>query len=168
MLSFTRCAALFIILLACGCSFLVKEPRVTVTKTRITGLDTAGADIECSLAISNPNSFDLTLLGYTYDLQVMNLPLAAGGRQEPLEIPAGKLTSMRIPIRIRHGDLLEILKRGPDPDRIPYRLQAQLHVSTPLGTMLIPIDISKTFRIPEKYRPEHYLKQLLGAIPLFN
>jgi len=41
--------------LICGCSLLVKETQVTVTRTNIIGLDTAGADIECSLAVSNPN-----------------------------------------------------------------------------------------------------------------
>ncbi|NVN92282.1 MAG: LEA type 2 family protein [Desulfuromonadales bacterium] len=153
-----------LLMLICGCSLLVKEPQVTVTQTSIIGLDTAGADIECALAISNPNSFDLTLLGYTYDLRVMTLPLASGGIQEPLAIPAGKLTDMRLPIRLKYGDLLEILKRHPDPDQVPYRIQARLHLSTPLGNVCIPVDRSETFKIPEKYQPGYYLKQLLGAI----
>ena len=131
---------------------------------RITGLDTAGADIECSLAISNPNSFGLTLQAYTYDLRIMDLPLAAGGSLEPLEILPGKLTTMRIPIRVKYDDLLQILKLKPDPDHIPYRLQAHLQLTTPFGETSIPLDIKETLKVPEKYRPGQFLKQLFGHL----
>ena len=152
-------------LLFCGCSFFIKEPQVTVTRANIIGLDTSGADIECALVIFNPNSFDLTLRGYTYDLRIMSLPLSSGGLQEALSIPAGKETDMRLPFRIKYVDLLEIIKRRPDPDRVPYRIQANLQLATPLGSMLIPIDKSDVLKIPENYRPERYLKSLLNLLP---
>lgn len=163
MSTFVRRIVPFFLMLVCGCSLLVKEPQVTLTRTSIIGLDTAGADIECALAISNPNAFDLTLQGYTYDLSVMTLPLSSGGSQQSLAIPAGKQTDMRLPIRIKYADLLEIMKRNPDPDRVPYRIQANLRLATPLGNLSIPVDRSERFKIPEKYQPGYYLKQLLGA-----
>ncbi|ABK98787.1 LEA type 2 family protein [Pelobacter propionicus] len=157
---------LFPLLLLCGCSLLLKEPDVSLTRTSIIGMDTAGADIECALAISNPNSYDLTLQGYSYDLRVMSLPLAAGRLHQPLTLPAGAKTDMRLPIRVKYADLFEIIKRRPDLDRIPYRIQASLLVTTPLGKMDIPVDMSKTFSVPEKYRPNHYLNQLMGIVSL--
>lgn len=159
-----RLFTILLVTVTCGCSLLVSEPRVTVTQTNLIGVDTSGADIECALAISNPNSYDLTLKGYTYDLRIMTLPLASGGRQEPLPLPAGRQTDMRLPVRIKYADLLEILKRRPDPERIPYRIQAQLLLDTPLGDMPIPVNIDDTFKIPERYRPDHYLRQLLGIV----
>lgn len=161
---FLFCMLLFLLL--CGCSLLLEEPKVSLTRTSVIGVDTTGADIECALSITNPNSFDLTLQGYTYDLRVMSLPLAAGGLQEQLPIPAGKQTDMRLPIRVKYADLLEILKRRPDPDRIPYRLRASLMLGTPLGEMVIPVDRSDTFTVPETYRPSHLLNQLLGIVAL--
>lgn len=156
---------LLLSLLFCGCSLMMEEPMVSLTRTRVIGVDTSGADIECGLAITNPNSFDLTLRGYTYDLRVMSLPLAAGGLQEPLPIPAGSQTDMRLPLRIRYADLLEILKRLPDPDRIPYRLRASLMLATPLGELVIPVDRNDTFSIPETYRPSQILNRLLDIVP---
>jgi LEA14-like dessication related protein len=156
--------SILLLLFLCGCSLLLEEPKVSLTRTSLVGVDTAGADIECALAISNPNSFDLTLRGYTYDLRVMSLPLAAGGLQEPLAIPAGKQTDMRLPIRVKYADLLEILKRLPDPDRIPYQLRASLMLSTPLGDMVIPVDRNSTFAVPETYRPGHVLNRLLDIV----
>jgi len=164
MLIFARLVVLLQLLLICGCSLLVKEPQVTVTRTNIIGLDTAGADIECTLAVSNPNSYDLTLLGYTYDLRIMTLPLASGGLQEPTTIPADRQTDIRLPVRIKYSDLLEILKRRPDPDRIPYQIQARLQIGTPLGEMLIPVNVSNTFKIPESYQPAYLLNKLLNIV----
>jgi LEA14-like dessication related protein len=155
-----HCLLPVMLLLISGCASLVQEPRVAIKQTNIVGLDTAGADLEFYLGITNPNSFDLSLLGYTYDLQVLTLPLAAGGSQEALPIPAGRETDMRLPVRIKYGNLLEILKRRPDPDRIPYRMNARLHIKTSLGEMVIPIEKNSFFALPEKYRPSHYLDLL--------
>jgi len=94
----------------------------------------------------------------------MTLPLASGALQEPLAMLAGKQTDIRLPIRIKYSNLLEILKRRPDPNRVPYRIQAQLRIATPLGNMLIPVDISNTFKIPERYQPEYYMNKLLGIV----
>lgn len=148
--------ALFLLLTA-GCASLIQEPQVALKRTNIIGLDTAGADLEFYLGITNPNSFDLSLLGYTYDLRVMTLPLAASGLQETIPIPAGRETDMRLPVRVTFGDLLEILKRRPDPDKIPYQIKARLHLKSPLGEMVIPVERDGSFALPEKYRPSFYL-----------
>ena len=142
----------------------MQEPRVTLTRTVITGLDTSGANLECTLAISNPNPYDLSLLGYSYDLRVMSLSLASGGAMETITVPAGKQADMRIPIRIKLGNLIEILKRQPDPERVPYRFRASLQLSTPLGDMSVPIERDDTFSVPENYRPGHYLDILRGML----
>jgi len=109
-------------LLAAGCASLIQAPQVTLKRTNLIGMDTSGADLEFFLGISNPNSFDLSLLGYTYDLRVMTLPLAASGLQSTLPIPAERETDMRLPVRVKFGDLLEILKRRPDPAKVPYHI----------------------------------------------
>lgn len=52
------------------------------------------------------------------------------------------------------------MKRRPDPDRIPYRLQADLDVETPVGQLLIPIDKADVFAVPDHYGPSFYLKEI--------
>lgn len=143
-----------------ACTVFVKDPQVAIKRTNILALDTAGFDVECYLGVKNPNSFDISLLGYTYDLQVMALPLAAGGLQQTVVFPAGGETDLRLPVRIKYSDLLEILKRRPDPDKIPYRLEARLHLGTPLGEMIIPVVSDSTLSLPEAYRPGTYLDRI--------
>jgi len=144
-------------LLAAGCASLIQAPQVTLKRTNLIGMDTSGADLEFFLGISNPNSFDLSLLGYTYDLRVMTLPLAASGLQSTLPIPAERETDMRLPVRVKFGDLLEILKRRPDPAKVPYHISARLHLKSPLGEIVVPVEMDGSFALPETYRPSFYL-----------
>lgn len=141
-----------------ACSLFVTEPTVKMKDVNIVGLGADGVDLEFYLAVTNTNSFDLKLKGYTYDLQVMALPLTKGGMREPVEFPAETTTDVRLPLRIAYRDLWEILKRRPDPDKVPYRLLGGLEVDTPLGTSMVPVTSSGNFSIPERYRPSGILQ----------
>jgi LEA14-like dessication related protein len=151
-------------ILISGCSFFIREPRIAIKGTNLVGLDSSGLDIEFHLGISNPNSFDLSLLGYTYDLRVMTLPLSTGGMQESVNFPAGKETDMRLPVHLKFSDLLEIIKRTPDPDKLPYRMNARLHLQGPLGEMVIPVERSDTLSVPERYRPGAAINRLRDVL----
>jgi LEA14-like dessication related protein len=157
-------AVLLLIVMLAGCASLVQAPRVTLMETSMVGLDTSGVDIEFLLEITNPNPFDLSLLGYTFDLQVLALPLSTGGKQETILFPAGKETGMRLPVRLKFTDLLEIINRSPDPDRIPYQLSSLLRLKTPLGEMAVPVEKSALLSIPEQYRPAAFTNRLRNAL----
>lgn len=152
------------LLIAAGCSSFVEEPRVALKKTSIIGLDTSGVDVECHLVVTNPNTFDIALLGYTYELRVMTLLLANGGRQESVRFPAGRDVDILLPLRISHGNLIEIIKRRPDPDRVPYSLNARLALTSPVGELSIPVERSDTISIPNRYRPETYINRLFDVL----
>ncbi|QWV98343.1 LEA type 2 family protein [Geomonas nitrogeniifigens] len=146
------CLLLLVVLLS-GCSKLVNAPLVTVQDLNVVSVDPTGAGMELYLSVQNTNSFDVKLQGYSYDIRIMALPLAKGGAREEINFPANEETDVRIPIRITYSDLLEIFKRRPDPDKIPYQLAAGLDLETPVGQMTIPVKKSGTYAIPKKYRP---------------
>ena len=157
-------AAFLLIIMLSGCASLVQPPRVALKEASLVGLDTSGIDIELQLGISNPNPFDLSLLGYTFDLRVLAQPLSTGGMQETILFPAGRETGMRLPVRLKFSDLLEISRRAPDPDSIPYQLKALLQLRTPLGEMAVPVEQSAVLAIPEQYRPAALINRLQGAL----
>ncbi|QXE89090.1 LEA type 2 family protein [Geomonas subterranea] len=144
---------LSLIVLLSGCGKLVSAPVVTVQDLNVVSVDPAGAGMELYLKVRNTNSFDVQLQGYSYDIKIMALPLAKGGAREEVNFPANEETDVRIPIRITYSDLLEILKRKPDPDKIPYQVAAGLDLETPMGQMTVPVKKSGTYAIPKKYRP---------------
>jgi LEA14-like dessication related protein len=164
MTMFRLVAVVILSFLMTACTSFIKEPQVAFKRMNVVTVDSSGIDMEFYLGIRNPNSFDFSLLGYTYDLKVMTLPLAAGGLQETLVFPAGEETDMRLPVRIKYGELIDILKRHPDPNKIPYSMDARLHMKTPLGEMLIPVTTSGTLSIPEKYRPDTYLERFRNIL----
>jgi LEA14-like dessication related protein len=145
--------ALLLLFLLSGCSAFIREPRIAINGTRLTGLDSSGVDVEFYLGFYNPNSFDLSLLGYTYDLRIMTLPLSSGVSQGTVDFPAGKETDIRLPVHLKFSDLLEIIKLQPDLNRIPYRMNARLHLKNPLGEMVIPVENAGSLNVPEQYRP---------------
>jgi LEA14-like dessication related protein len=157
-------ATVLMLALLSGCSSFIQEPRIAIKGTSLVGLDSSGIDVEFYLGISNPNIFDLSLIGYTYDLRVMTMPLLTGGTQETAIFPAGKETDMRLPVHLKFSDLLEILKQQPDLDKLPYRMNARLHLKNPLGEMVIPVEKNDTLNVPEQYRPGAAIDRLRDAL----
>lgn len=157
-------AAFLLIFMLSGCASLVQTPHVTIKETSVVGLDASGIDLDFHLGISNPNSFDLSLLGYSFDLQVLSQPLSTGGRQDTILFPAGKETGMHLPVRLKFTDLMEICSRATDPDNIPYQLNTMLQLKTPLGEMALPVVKSAVLAIPEQYRPAAFLNRLRDAL----
>lgn len=153
-----------LIVMLSGCASLVQVPRVTLKETSLVGLDTSGIDFEIQLGISNPNSFDLSLLGYTFDLKVLALPLSTGGMQETILFPAGEETGMRLPVRLKFTDLLDIIKRAPDPDKVPYQLNTILQLKTPLGKITVPVEKNAVLAIPEQYRPATFINRMRDVL----
>lgn len=153
-------ALLLTMVLVTGCTKFVKKPVVTVKDLNVVSLDAGGAGMELYLGVMNPNSYEVKLLGYSYNLKVMALPLAKGGAREEIKFPSESETDLRIPIRISYGDLLEILKRKPNPDSIPYQLSAGLDLETPLGQLTVPVDRNGTYAIPKQFRPSNILNKV--------
>lgn len=149
-----------------GCALFMKKPRVTLNDISVVGLDTDGVNLELLLSVQNSNTFDVALRGYTYDLRLMALPMAKGGARETLEFRRDAVTDVRLPLRLNYKNLIELLKRRPDPDKVPYQLNAGFELETPFSTLTVPVDKSGTFAIPPQYRPAYFYRQLtdlLGA-----
>lgn len=159
-----RIMLLLVALLLSACSLFVTEPQVKVQGLTVIGLGSEGVDLEALLAVNNPNAFPLTLAGCSYDLQVLALPLAQGGVRQRLEFPAAGTTAVRLPFRVRYRDLLAILKRHPDLDKVPYVLSGGLEVETPFGTSRVPLRAQGDFRVPERYRPSSLLGGGAGLV----
>jgi LEA14-like dessication related protein len=151
---------LLLFILFTGCSTFVANPQIAVKGVNIAGIDRDGVEMDFLLAVNNPNSYNLKMTGYSYNLIVSALPLAKGENHEVVEFNGNATTDIRLPVRITFHDLLEILKLRPDPEHIPYQLTAGLELQTPFGYVVIPVDKSGTFAVPQKYRPDRFLKQL--------
>ena len=158
---------LVLVIVLSGCSLLVKEPQIELKEAGITGFTSSGIDVRILLDVTNPNSFDLELLDYTYDLSILNMPFLSGVSREAILFSSGTKTDLQLPLHLNYSDLLEIIKHQPDLDRLPYRMKGLLHVKGPLGELKIPVERAASLIIPEKYRPGaafERLKNMLRSI----
>jgi LEA14-like dessication related protein len=161
-------AAILALTLLSGCAAIVHEPQVTVKGASLTGIGLSGVDAEFLMGVTNPNLFDLSLLGYTYEVRVQDMPFSTGGLQETTLFAAGRETELRVPVHFTFADLLRIVKSAGDPDRIPCQLNAHLHLKTPLGTMTIPVEKSAVVAIPAQYRPAAHFDRFRDALRSFR
>jgi LEA14-like dessication related protein len=136
------------------------NPEVTVKDVSLVGLGRDGVEMDLELAVTNPNSSSIRLSRYRYNLLISELPMTEGEQHVQYEFYGNTTTDIRLPLHIRYNDLLEILKRLPDPDHIPYQLTADFDLSSPFGTFTVPVAKRGDFTIPQKYRPGQLLRQL--------
>jgi LEA14-like dessication related protein len=148
------------LLLLTACAMIVEKPKVDLSDVRFAGLDGNGVSIDFLLTVTNPNSFDIPLNGYTYTVGMMALPLARGESKDSVIFPAKTSTDMLIPVRIAYNDVLQILKRYPGLNEIPYQLTADLAVGTPVGSITVPVRKKGAVTVPEKYRPGNLFRKL--------
>ena len=153
-----------LLLLVCifltGCTMFMATPEVVVKGVSLAGLDSNGVEMDLALAVTNPNSSSIRLSRYSYNLLISELPMTRGEQHEQYEFKGNSTTDIRLPLHIQYNDLLEILKRLPDPDHIPYQLTADFDMNTRFGTITVPVAQRGHFAIPQKYRPGQLLKQL--------
>ena len=120
-------------ILLTGCSAIVTPPAVHVRSITPVGITLSGIDFEANLQVSNPNRFDLSLLSYSYSLQVADRQLSAASVSQVTTFPARQEADFKLPISVRYADLLSLLQQQPDPDHLPYQLKAALVLVTQIG-----------------------------------
>ena len=152
-------------LLFAGCSLFVSKPGIVIKGLNFVKLDRDGVEMELMLAVTNPNSFNLRVTGYKYNVVVSDLSLLSEEKHESIEFKGNATTEISLPVKITFHDLLEIVKRIPDPEHVPYRFTAEFDLGTPFGGYTVPVTKNGSFALPRKYRPGQIFKQLNG---LFN
>jgi LEA14-like dessication related protein len=138
----------------------IEKPDIAVKEVSLVGIDRDGVEMDVELGVTNHNSSSITLTGYRYQLLVSELPMSRGERREPYEFQGGTTTDIRLPLRITYRDLLEILKRLPDPDHIPYQLTADIDLDSRFGSFTVPVAKRGHLGVPQRYRLDNILKQL--------
>ena len=155
-------------LLLSACSAFVTKPEITLKDIKLAGLNQKGLDIDVYLSVYNPNSFDLHLKDYSYDLKIMSLPLAKGNSRTTCDFGSKSASDLLITVKIPYNGLTEILKHHPNPDAVPYQLHADMAVGSALGSFNVPVSKSGAFAIPKAFRPKNVLNRIGDIIKGLN
>ena len=105
-------------ILVTGCSFLFKQPEVSVKGVSLTSLSLTEMALDVALSVNNPNSMGLTLTSLSFDVFYQrgnDWIFLAHGEQSGIRINPGENT-VTVPVVISNrellGSLVGLLTRG--------------------------------------------------------
>ena len=147
-----------------GCSLFFTKPTVTFRELKLVDIDSKGMSLSLMLNVNNPNSYDITLDGYSYSFNILDLPLATGEKRQAVIFPGQKATDVQVPMRVTYGNVLDIVMKRPNPASIPYQLAAGLDIATPVGTLNFPVTTNGTLAVPKDKLRSQILKSLGESI----
>ncbi|HYV64751.1 MAG TPA: LEA type 2 family protein [Myxococcales bacterium] len=137
----------------CACAVLrgvadFREPSLSFKDASLSDVSLAGATVNLTLTVHNPNPQGISLAETDYKLSVAGKQLVAGNPAGPVRIEGGGSSDVVLPAQIRFADLGDSLAAVLQREQLPYRAEGHLGVSTPLG--VVPLGFSKegTFPVP--------------------
>jgi LEA14-like dessication related protein len=135
----------------CGCSLLQtvaqgREPSLSFKDASLADVSLAGATVNLTFTVQNPNPVGITLAETDYKLFLAGKQLVAGKPPAGLRIPASGSSDVTLPAQVRFADLGESLAAVLRQYEVPYRAEGRIGVSTPLG--IVPLDFAKEGTLP--------------------
>ena len=116
------------------------DPVVTVRRVSLAGFGLSGGTVDVEVSVFNPNRYALRASHLRYVVSVDSMPIGRGAIDSVITAAAHDSTVVHLPVRFTLSGAgaagISMLTAG----RIPYRLQGEFTVETPLGTMTKPFD----------------------------
>ena len=135
----------------CGCALLrgvadFREPSLSIKDASLADVSLAGATLNLTLTVHNPNAQGISLAQTDYKLFVAGKQLVAGNPIGGVQIAGGSSSDVVLPAQIRFADLGDSIAAVLRQERFPYRAEGHIGVSTPLG--IVPLGFSKEGTLP--------------------
>lgn len=135
----------------CACSLLrgvtdFHEPSVSFKDASLSDVSLAGATVNLTLTVHNPNQQGLSLAESDYKLSVAGKQLFAGKPANGIRIAGGGSSDVVLPAQIRFADIGDSVAAVLQQEQLPYRAEGHLGVSTPLG--VVPVAFAKDGTLP--------------------
>lgn len=132
----------------------LEAPRVKFQSLAV-GLPTGrGLPLECTLLVENPNSQDLNVLGYDYELFLEGRSVARGESRGAVSLPARGQTLVAVPILVNLQVLPRFLPAVLQEQKLNYRISGGVRLASLLGGFRVP------FSFQGKMTPKEGREQL--------
>jgi LEA14-like dessication related protein len=134
-----------------GCSLLQnvaqsREPSLSFKNASLSDVSLAGATVNLTFSVQNPNPVGITLAETDYKLSLAGKQLVAGKPPSGVRIPASGSSDVTLPAQVRFADLGDSLAAVLRQNEVPYRAEGHLGVSTPLG--VVPLAFAQEGTLP--------------------
>jgi LEA14-like dessication related protein len=125
-----------------ACVGRVRQPEITLTGVRLSGLGLRGGSLMAELEIRNPNGFDVETRSITYDLQVSDrdasnnptwVQFAKGTLEDKIKVGDHGTTKVQIPIEFRYDAVSGALRSIMDRGTFDYKVEGVVALREPLS-----------------------------------
>jgi LEA14-like dessication related protein len=148
-------ALVLLALFVSGCSGVMEsiksnfgqQPTAALEEVRFADFDLRSVTLDFRVAVTNPYTFALPLVGLDYALSTNAEPLLDGTSELDESIPAGAVKIVTLPVRIDFAGLLGTVTDLRPGQVIPYDAQLGLNVDVP-GTGPITLPVSNAGELP--------------------
>lgn len=150
--------ALAVPVLAAGCdaaNFLAERQAITRAsfefgRAELKGADVpfvspdAGADLDIVLKVTNPNPITARLDRLDYQVFLEGGQVGTGSMTQDFAVAAGASKELVLPVHIPYQGLPEAGLQAIQARRAAMRVAGTSHLSTPLGALSYPVEVSHT------------------------
>jgi len=101
-------------------------------------------DFDLTVGVDNPNSVNLRLDTFDFNLFVNDRPIANGAMLERVSIPAHGLGNVRLHTHVTYSQLRSIYQevvQVVQGERAHYNLQGTAAYDTPIGRLTFPVNV---------------------------
>jgi LEA14-like dessication related protein len=135
----------------CACSLVqgvtdFREPSVDFKDASLSDVSLAGATVNLTLTVHNPNRQGISLAESDYKLSIAGKQLVAGKPAAGLRIAAGGSSDVVLPAQIKFADIGDSISAVLQQEQLPYRAEGHIGVSTPIG--VLPLGFSQEGTLP--------------------
>jgi len=116
-----------------GLPDLFQEPAVHLDRAVVTGLGATGGTMDLVLGVYNPNQFALRGTRLQLGLDVEQSHVGDLEYDDDFQVQKGDTTQLTVPLRFTWSGLASAARTALSAGEIPYTLNGQLTVDTPLG-----------------------------------
>lgn len=139
-----------------SCKSLMKkafqQPIVKVEKVQVEEISFAGADLNITISIDNPNAIGITLNRLEYELFIEDERLIEGIKSDKLQIAARKKSEFTIPVQLHFKGLQDGIYGILNKDKISYEFKSLITINTPITDLTFQPGKKGNIPIPERPR----------------
>ncbi|MBN1541503.1 LEA type 2 family protein [candidate division KSB1 bacterium] len=124
---------------------LIQKPGVKIESVQIAGFSFQELTLDFGLLISNPNTFGVSLDGFTYDFILQEQSFLKGDKREPLQVAAQGTSTLHIPVTLAFDQIANLVKNTQSLDSLNYQIRGSILPGGLLAGTQIPFSKSGSF-----------------------
>jgi LEA14-like dessication related protein len=123
----------------CSCtSWFVEKPAFQVSGISLSLRSMKTLNGSVTVAVHNPNFYDLVLDSFTYRVKLGDKSLSEGISQESIKIPGKTQTEIKIPLQAEFSNMESVVRMCISEKEVPYEIEGSVHIKALWTDWLVP------------------------------